>query len=250
MTLRAFFEENPKIAIAFSGGCDSSYLLYAATRYAKRVRAYFVKTEFQPKFELDDALRLAAELDADLKVLRLSALTEREVRENPKNRCYFCKKLIFGEIKKAAAADGFTVIADGTNASDDADDRPGMTALSELSVVSPLRLCGITKEELRRLSREAGLFTWDKPDYACLATRIAQGEEITKENLRAVEEAEQFLFSLGFKDFRVRARNKDARIELSASQMGRLIDARTEIASKLKKYFRTVSLDLEARDEH
>ena len=150
-------------------------------------------------------------------------------------------------IREAAAKDGFDILLDGTNASDDAGDRPGMKALQELQVLSPLRECGLTKDEIRRLSKEAGLFTWNKPAYACLATRIPAGEEITLEKLERVEEAEGYLFALGFTDFRVRTRQGHARLQVRRDQLGRVLERREEILAELKKYFETVSLDLEVR---
>lgn len=175
MDLKEFFRQHPKAAIAFSGGVDSSYLLYAALQCGADVRAYYVKGAFQPQFELDDAQRLARDIHAPMTVLRADVLRDETVTANPANRCYYCKKVVFSSIAQAALADGYTVLLDGTNASDDAGDRPGMRALQELQVLSPLRLCGLTKPEIRRLSKEARLFTWDKPAYACLATRIPTG---------------------------------------------------------------------------
>ena len=247
MELQEFFQENPKVAVAFSGGVDSSYLLYAAKRHAKEVLAYYVATEFQPQFEYEDAMRLAKDIGAEVKVLRLSALEIPKVAENPADRCYYCKQGIFGAIWKAAKEDGFSVLLDGTNASDDAGDRPGMKALLELSVRSPLRECDLTKAQIRELSKEAGLFTWDKPAYACLATRIPAGEVITKEKLARTEAAEGFLFSLGFRDFRVRSNEGHARIQLPEAQWGLLMQHRAEILQELSKYYETVSLDLEVR---
>lgn len=247
MELQEFFWENPKVAVAFSGGVDSSYLLYAAKQYAKEVRAYYVSAEFQPRFEYEDAMRLAKEIGAEVSVIKLSALAVPGVAENPANRCYYCKQGIFGAIWRAAKEDGFSVLLDGTNASDDAGDRPGMKALLELSVRSPLRECNLTKAQIRELSKEAGLFTWDKPAYACLATRIPAGEVITKEKLARTEAAEGFLFSLGFKDFRVRSKEGHARIQLPEAQWGLLMQHRAEILQELSKYYETVSLDLEVR---
>ena len=247
MNLQEFFQENPRVAIAFSGGVDSSYLLYAAKQYAAKVRAYYVAAEFQPQFEYDDAMQLAKEVGADVRVLSISVLEIPKVKENPANRCYYCKQGIFGAIWNAAKEDGFTVLLDGTNASDDAGDRPGMKALQELSVRSPLRECGLTKAQIRELSKAAGLFTWNKPAYACLATRIPTGEVITKEKLEATEKAEGFLFALGFTDFRVRSREGHARIQLPEAQWPLLLQRRAEILEELKKYYVTVSLDLEVR---
>ena len=247
LTLQEFFGEHPRVAIAFSGGVDSAYLLYAASKYAKEVRAYYAKSEFQPQFELDDALKLAEELNADVKVINLSVLTNPDVCKNPANRCYYCKKTIFSTIISAAKEDGFTDLLDGTNASDDIADRPGTKALAELSVLSPLRECGLTKAEIRELSKEAGLFTWDKPAYACLATRIPTGERITAEKLATTEEAENFLFSLGFTDFRVRMQGEDAKLQLPKDQLPLLLTHREEILEKLKMYYKSVMLDLEVR---
>ena len=150
MDLQQFFKENPRVAIAFSGGVDSSYLLYAALRYGARVRAYYVNSAFQPRFELEDARRLAGDLHADLRELQVDVLSSPTVTANPPDRCYHCKRVLFRTIAAAAAEDGFPVLLDGTNASDDAGDRPGMRALRELSVRSPLRECGLTKDEIRR----------------------------------------------------------------------------------------------------
>ncbi|WP_455014723.1 ATP-dependent sacrificial sulfur transferase LarE [Hominenteromicrobium sp.] len=247
MTLTEFFHENQKAAIAFSGGVDSAYLLYAALQSGADVRAYYVKSAFQPQFELDDARRLAETLSADMRVLDVDILADETVAANPPDRCYHCKRRIFSAIASAAAADGYTLLLDGTNASDDAGDRPGMRALRELSVRSPLRECGLTKPEIRLLSREAGLFTWDKPAYACLATRVPAGERLTAEKLENTERAEDFLFSLGFTDFRVRLFSGAARLQLPAEQLPRLLERRAKILSELKKTYSAVVLDLEVR---
>ena len=211
MTLQEFFTEHPKAALGFSGGVDSSYLLYAGIKAGADIRPYFIKTAFQPEFELEDAKRLCAQLGAELYIIELDALATPDVVKNPANRCYYCKTGLFGTLQQRAKADGYTVLLDGTNASDDAGDRPGMKALTEMSVLSPLRLCGLSKAQIRELSREAGLFTGDKPAYACLATRVPTGEAITEALLARVEGAEQVLFSLGFTDFRVRVFHDAAR---------------------------------------
>ncbi|MBQ2085576.1 MAG: ATP-dependent sacrificial sulfur transferase LarE, partial [Oscillospiraceae bacterium] len=197
MDLTTFFRENSKAAVAFSGGVDSSYLLYAGISAGADVTGYYVKAAFQPMFEYNDAMRLAEQIGARVKVIEVDVLADEKVRQNPSNRCYYCKRAIFGNILRAAAEDGYTLILDGTNASDDEGDRPGMKALKELQVRSPLRECGLTKDMIRQLSRQSGLFTWDKPAYACLATRIRTGEEITAEKLAATEDSEDYLFSLG-----------------------------------------------------
>ena len=226
---------------------DSAYLLYAAMQHARQVRAYYVKSQFQPVFELEDALRLAQELKADMKVLNLDVLQVPCVADNPSNRCYHCKKAIFTEIIGAAKSDGFTVLLDGTNASDDYADRPGMKALQELKVLSPLRDCGLTKSEIRSLSKEAGLFTWDKAAYACLATRIPTGEPITREKLERTEASEDYLFSLGFKDFRVRSRDGQAVLQLKEEQWPLMAEQRQAVLLELKKYYKSIVLDMEVR---
>ncbi len=246
-TIQGFFEKNPKVALAFSGGVDSAYLLYAAVTYGNDVTAYFVKTEFQPAFELEEAYRLAGDIGAKMKVIELSSLADCNVKANGPKRCYFCKKVIFSSIIKAAAEDGYTVLLDGTNASDDVNDRPGMQALAELSVKSPLRECDITKSEVRRLSKEAGLFTWDKPAYACLATRIPTGTEIVREDLEITEKAEGEMMKMGFSDFRIRKVGDTAKLQLPENQLDRLIKMRGEVLDTLKKYYKNVTLDLEVR---
>lgn len=247
MELREFFAAHPKAALAFSGGVDSAYLLYAALRCGAEVKPYFVKTAFQPEFELRDAARLAEELGAPLTVLTLDVLGCEAVAENPADRCYHCKGKIFDRICAAAKEDGYEVLLDGTNASDDASDRPGMRALRERGVLSPLRQAGLGKAEIRRRSREAGLFTWDKPAYACLATRVPTGERLTEELLRRVETAEEALFRLGFSDFRVRVFHGAARVQVTAAQMETALGRREEIVAALRPLFGAVLLDMEAR---
>ena len=247
MTLLAFFKENPKAALGFSGGVDSSYLLYAGVQAGADIHPYYIKTAFQPQFELDDAERLCAQLGVPLTVLELDVLKNEAVTANPPDRCYHCKTALFGALSTRALADGYTLLLDGTNASDDAGDRPGMRALKELHVCSPLRECGLTKAEIRRLSREAGLFTWDKPAYACLATRIPSGDAITAEKLLATERAEAFLFSLGLTDFRVRNYRGAARLQFPEVQLNAVLAHRAEILQELKKDYPAVLLDLEVR---
>ena len=247
MNLSQFWKENPKAAIAFSGGVDSAYLLYSAVQSGVDVKAYYAKTAFQPAFELADAKKLANQLGAEMEILSIDVLSVPHVAENPKNRCYYCKTAIFSAISAAAKADGFDLLLDGTNASDEASDRPGMQALKELSVRSPLRECGLTKKEIRRLSKEAGLFTYGKPAYACLATRIPTGDTITPEKLSRTEEAEGYLHSLGLRDFRVRTLGDSARIQVTESDLETVLKNREAIVSHLKALYSGVMLDLEVR---
>ena len=247
MELQDFFRQNPRAALGFSGGVDSSYLLYAARQYGAEVQPYYIKTAFQPEFEFEDAKRLCREIGAELTVLELDALADPAVAANPADRCYFCKRALFGTLSRRALADGYTLLLDGTNASDDTGDRPGMRALRELAVRSPLRECGLTKAEIRARSKEAGLFTWDKPAYACLATRIPAGETITAEKLEKTERAETYLFSLGLTDFRVRYFAGAARIQVPEGQVPLVLEKRAEILTELKKDYPAVLLDLEVR---
>ena len=247
MTLEQFFQENPRCALGFSGGVDSAYLLYAGVKAGADIRPYFIKTAFQPAFELADARKLAAGLGVEVTVLELDALADPRVAANPADRCYYCKQNLFRTLKDRAIADGYPVLLDGTNASDEAGDRPGMRALAELSVRSPLRECGLTKAEIRARSREAGLFTWDKPAYACLATRVPAGETITADILARVEGAEDALFRLGYTDFRVRVFHSAARLQLPRGQMERAVREAEELRQALKPYFTPILLDLEGR---
>jgi uncharacterized protein len=245
--LQTFFVENPGGALAFSGGTDSALLVWAAANYGADWSAYYVHSAFQPAFELEDAKKIAARCGLPLNILEADVLSCADVVKNPENRCYFCKKQIFGLILRQAAADGHSLIIDGTNASDDAGDRPGMKALRELQVRSPLRECGITKAQVRQMSRAAGLFTWSKPSYACLATRIPAGTPITAEALQAVERGENALFALGFSDFRIRLRGGAAVIQLPASQLADGFARREELLAQLSPIFPVVTLDLNPR---
>ena len=247
MNINEFFNEHKKVALAFSGGADSAYLLYAAVKCGADIAPYFVKSQFQPEFERNDAHRLAEQLGIELHEISVDVLQFDDVTDNPADRCYYCKRHIMGAIRAAAAADGYDTLIDGTNASDDGGDRPGMKVLKEQNILSPLKLCGITKSEVRARSHEAGLFTWNKPAYACLATRIPPGELITKNKLHSVEAAENFLFSLGFSDFRVRSVNGTAKLQLKAGQFDELFKQRELVFNELREYFDTVTLDLEPR---
>ena len=247
MTLQEFFSQHPHCALAFSGGVDSAWLLYAGIRYGAEIRPYYVKSQFQPDFEYRDAMRLCRELGVEPVVLPVDALRSEAVRQNGPDRCYHCKINIMSTIMARAAADGFSVLLDGTNASDEAGDRPGMRALGELGVLSPLRLCGLTKPEIRRLSREAGLFTWDKPAYACLATRVKTGEAITNERLAAIERSEDWLFSRGYTDFRVRTSGESALLQFPEAQLARAQAELPTIREILGADFAAIEIDPKGR---
>lgn len=250
MTLTQFFADHPRVAIAFSGGVDSAYLLYAAKAAGAQVTAYYAHSAFQPDFEREDARVLARQLDVAMVEVPVDVLSQEAICRNSADRCYHCKKAIFAHILAASRADGFDTILDGTNASDDISDRPGVRALTEYGVLSPLRLCGLTKAEIRELSREAGLFTWNKPAYACLATRIPTGEPIRLKKLARTEWAENYLRSLGLRDFRVRLLGQGGKIQVASADMELVLSHRAEIVKTLKEKYAFVLLDLEERDEH
>lgn len=247
MTLQEFFKRHSKAALGFSGGVDSAYLLCEALRCGAQIRPYFIKTPFQPRFELEDALRLGRALGVEVTVLEYDVLEHPDVAANPPERCYHCKRALFSLLARRAASDGYALLLDGTNASDDAGDRLGMRALAELSVRSPLRECGLAKAEIRARSRDLGLFTWDKPAYACLATRVPAGMPITSELLARVEGAEEALFALGYTDFRVRVLSGAARLQLPEGQLARAAGERAALREALHPWFDTVLLDLEGR---
>lgn len=246
MNLETFFAENRKCAIAFSGGTDSAFLLYAAKSYGCDVKAYYIHSPFQPAFELEDAKRIAEQLDIDLTVIEYNILENEQVRSNPVNRCYYCKKNIFEKIITQAQTDGYPVILDGTNASDDVNDRPGMKVLAELNVLSPLRICKITKTDVRRLSKEAGLFTYQKPSYACLATRIPSGHRIEEADLLKIETSEDVLYKMGFQNFRIRMYRYEDSVAALETEEGQWIYAYNnldKIEEKLSPWFDKVVLE-------
>ena len=247
MDLKTFFKENPRFAIAFSGGVDSSYLLYAASEAGCDVKAYYVNTSFQPQFELDDAKKFAYLVRAPMTIEQLDMINDSVILSNPPDRCYHCKKAIYTRLWELARADGFDMLCDGTNATDDASSRAGMSALAELGVRSPLRECGMPKSLIRQLSCEAGLFTHDKPSYACLATRIPTGTQITQELLNKVEQSEHALHGLGFSDFRIRYLDGAAKIQIPESQFKILIDKRKKVLDAVSPYFDHVLVDLVPR---
>lgn len=189
--LEMYLLREPKLAVAFSGGCDSSLLLAAAKLAGCEVHAYLVKTAFQPAFELADARAVADALDVPLTVVEADVLADGAICANPLDRCYRCKRFIFQEVRAAAAADGFTVIVDGTNASDDPARRPGFKALAEAGVVSPLRRAGMTKANVRhvlagleeRFGLAPGALMAAKPSFPCLAVYVPEGEPITEASL-------------------------------------------------------------------
>ena len=247
MKLIDYINSFDNVAVALSGGVDSSYLAYAAKKSGIPCKAYTVKSQFVPQFELEDAKKIAEFIGIPLEIIDINVLVHDDVMRNPSDRCYYCKHHVFTTISEHAKRDGFTVLCDGTNASDDVEDRPGMKAIAELSVKSPLRDCGLTKTMIRQLAKQANLFTWDKPSYACLATRFQAGQRITGHDLEHIERAEGYLFSLGLSDFRVRLMGNNAKIQVPENQIAIVIKNRLEILTYFKSMFDDVVLDLEVR---
>ena len=218
--LRSVLSGYGSAAVAFSGGVDSSYLLYAADRCCDRLTAYTVESAFRSPLERKNSERIADMLGITLTVIDADILSDSAVTANGPDRCYLCKKRVFSAILARAKADGFDVVCDATNATDDPGSRPGMKALEEMGIASPLRDCGIGKADVRALSRTAGLPCWSTPSDSCLATRIATGTVITAKLLERTARAENALRDLGFSGIRVRTLSDGtASFEVPAEQI-------------------------------
>ena len=247
--LQDYFKELGAVAIAFSGGVDSAFMLKTAADVLPydKVLAVTAVSKFYPKRETNEAEEFCKKYNIKQFFLPIDILSVKGVAENPQNRCYLCKKAIFAEIKKAAAENGILTVCEGSNIDDLSDYRPGLKAIEELEIKSPLRFAELTKREIRELSKEMGLPTWNKPSFACLASRFVYGEEITPNKLKMIEEVEQFLLDLGFKQMRVRLHDKMARIEVLTEDFAKITDAgtRNKICDKFEKLgFAYITLDL------
>lgn len=247
--LQNYFKSQKSVAIAFSGGVDSTFLLKAAHDVlGEAVIAITARAHFFPKWELKEAEEFCQKEGIRQYFFDLEELKIEGFCENPPNRCYLCKKELLKKMKKIAEEQEIACMAEGSNIDDLGDYRPGLTAVEESGVKSPLREAGFTKDEIRELSKKWGLPVWDKPSFACLASRFAYGEQITPEKLGMVEKAEQFLFEKGLRQARVRVHGSLARIEIMPEELEKIIekDFRVELVSRLKSYgFTYVSLDLE-----
>ena len=246
--LKKNLEDLGEVAVAFSSGFDSSFLLKAAHEVLKsKVLAVTVHSNSFPAIEKKEAKEFCIRQGIRQAVCEFDELAVPGFSQNPPNRCYLCKRELFRSIQKTAWEKGISHVAEGSNQDDEKDYRPGMQAIAELGILSPLREAGLTKEEIRFLSREYGLPTWNKPSFACLSSRFAYGESITREKLQMVEEAEQLLWRLGFSQVRVRVHGTLARIEIPKEEFYRLIseEKRNQITERLKAAgFSYVTLDL------
>jgi uncharacterized protein len=213
------------VIVAFSGGADSAYLAHEATRIlGPRALAITADSPSYPEAHRQLALRVAAEFRIAHEVIRTREMERAEYRANPANRCYYCKQELYSELTAMAAARGFRVVIDGNNADDRGDYRPGRQAARELGIRSPLDEAGLSKDEIRRLSKERGLPTWDVPASACLSSRIPYGSEVTEAKLRTIEAAENVLRGAGFRVFRVRHHESVARLEIAKDEMARALE--------------------------
>jgi len=236
-----------KVVVAYSGGVDSTFLLKASLDALgpERTLAVTADSETYPERERDEAVALAAELGAPHEVIHTSELDIPGYAENTSNRCYFCKNSLFDHLIPIAKAKGYDHVVFGAIADDLGEHRPGLKAAHERGVRAPLLEAGMTKAEIRHLSRKFGLRTWDKPSFACLSSRIPYGETITKEKLSMIDRAEHFLIQLGFRQVRVRQHGNMARIEVPFEQLSAVVAVAETVTAKLNEIGYTyVSLDL------
>jgi len=245
--LREIVAEMEGVLVAYSGGLDSTFLAHVAKDVlGEKALAVTATSETFPMFEREDAARFARDIGLRHETIETSELGIPGFAENPPDRCYHCKKELFGRLVALAAERGLASVIDGTNADDLGDYRPGRRALEELGVRSPLLEVGLGKAEIRLCSRRAGLPTSEKPSYACLASRFPYGERITSEGLAQVDAAEGALRGMGFARVRVRHHGSVARVEVDPAEIANAVEKREEIAEAVKRAgFRYVALDLD-----
>ncbi|MFA6807758.1 MAG: ATP-dependent sacrificial sulfur transferase LarE [Eubacteriales bacterium] len=242
-----YLKELDSVLVAFSGGVDSTFLLKAAKEaLGDKVAAITVKAPYIANWEVEEAKLLVEKLGVSHKIVEISIIDG--IKNNPENRCYLCKKEVFSLIKSIANEEGYKYVIEGSNFDDLEDYRPGIKALEELKIKSPLLECQLTKDEIRKLSQKLELDTWNKSSYACLLTRIPYGNELTIKELDMVQNAEKYLMAIGLKGIRVRCHKELARIEVNRKDRRCFFDEKIldEVSTELKKIgFKYVTFDLE-----
>lgn len=245
--LQAVLASFQSAAIAFSGGVDSAFLLKTAQNVlGENVLAVTVTSALFPQKELKEAQNFCKENGIRQIICQFDALHVEGFRQNPKNRCYLCKRELFRQITAIAEENHMNVVAEGSNLDDEGDYRPGLRAIEELHIKSPLREAELTKEEIRILSQKMQLPTWNKPSLACLASRLVYGETICEEKLHMAELAEQYLFDMGFRQVRVRIHGNMARIEVLPEELPRLIAEKNRM--RIYTYFKQIGFSYVSAD--
>ncbi len=236
--LKDIIRKKGSAAVAFSGGVDSTFLIRVAKEVlGDKLIAVTATSSTYPERELNEAIKYAKDFGVKHIIISSEELDIEGFASNPKNRCYYCKKELFTKVKEVALENGAEYVFDGSNLDDNGDYRPGMLAAKELLVISPLKEAGLTKKDIRDLSKEYGLATWNKPAFACLSSRFPYGNKITLPKLKMIDKAEQFLLDMGIKQVRVRHHGEIARIEVAPEEREKFfnIEFMDKISSKFKE---------------